>query len=60
MPIPVPKPPKAATGPVASAGIAAGTVADAGGPWKEERKEDAGADWMERNLFGGGLSSLLN
>jgi hypothetical protein len=57
MPMPVPKPPKAATGPVETAGTLAGT---AGGPWKEDRKEDAGADWMERNLFGGGLSSLLN
>ena len=51
MPIPVPKLPKAPEAPLA--------VALVGAPWNEERKDDAGADWMERNLLGGGRSSLL-
>lgn len=59
MPAPVPNPPNASE--LVNRGAADGGL---GGPgfvdcWKVDRKDEVGADWIERNLFSGGRSSLL-
>jgi hypothetical protein len=60
IPTPVPNPPN----PSPAKGRGGAAAEALGGPgfvgcWNEDRKDDVGTDWIERNLLTGGRSSLL-
>lgn len=59
MPTPVPNPPKAPPALVGAAAVDNGLGPGPAFGWNEDLKPETGTDWIERNLLGGGRSSLL-